>query len=466
LLDSRSREAESGEDFDTLLHFYDGFKESVHGLRKQDHKQAFDDLLNIIDIMIERWREIYYQARFIEPKPILKISDNYVVAKPLTSKSKNLFVGRQEYFEIIDDIWKNQAQKPSIVLYGQRRMGKTSLLYQIESKLGSSYITVLVDFQGLGPQIKKETDFWRLITKQIQRELESRNIKIDQQENVADIDPVEEFDNYLYGIENSLLDNQWLVILIDEFEKIEEKIDAGIVKNDVFDSLRHIIQHREKIIILLAGHHTLEERMKQYWNPLMETAINLKLSYLTEDEARQLIMSPWDDFELKYDKQGVEQIIQVCGGQPLLIQLVCKGVIKKVNQRLKDAGGSVSPTASLTEIESVLQRLVIADDHDTDTITFFFDAVWNWLKKDEKAYLVELAKIATLTKSGWVTASDMADIGNNNAMLERLVNRDVLERENNRYRFRVDLLKQWVIHKFGNKETFCKSNGILTNENK
>jgi len=99
----------------------------------------------------------------------------------------------------------------------------------------------------------------------------------------------EDFDDYLYALEKILAPDQWLVLMIDEFEKIEEKIDAAVMPVDVFDSLRHIIQHREKVIILLSGHHTLQERMKQYWNPLMETAVNVKLSYLSREEARHLI---------------------------------------------------------------------------------------------------------------------------------------------------------------------------------
>jgi hypothetical protein len=236
--------------------------------------------------------------------------------------------------------------------------------------------------------------------------------------------------------------------LIDEFEKIEEKIDAGIVSTDVFDSLRHIIQHRDKIILLLAGHHTLQERLKQYWNPLMETAINVKLSYLSKEEARHLIQSPWENFELKYAPQALERIVEVCGGQPLLIQLVCKGVINRVNQRLQETGGEVIPMASRNDVEAVLQRIVVAEDHDADTITFFFDAVWSWLKDDEKQYLKKLAGIAALEKGGWISPNDNAEFANNAEILNRLVERDVLEMENGGYRFRVDLLKQWVAHKY------------------
>jgi AAA+ ATPase superfamily predicted ATPase len=454
LLRESSRELYSGVETNDETKFLSEFYEKIQKSTRTDSyspqkNTEFEDLLAVINMVIDRWKGIFYRARAVAPKPIFKVSDHYVVAVPLKSESKNLFVGRQKYFEQIENIWKNQTQKASIILYGQRRMGKTSLLYQLESRLGGSYITVLLDFQGIGPQIRNEKDFWRLLAKQIRRGLDERQIVLQTDVDVAEIKSSEKFDDYLYAIEKNLGIDKWLVLLIDEFEKIEEKIDAGIVSTDVFDSLRHIIQHRDKIIILLAGHHTLQERLKQYWNPLMETAINVKLTYLSKEEARLLIQSPWSGFELKYNAKALERIIEVCGGQPLLIQLVCKGVINRVNQRLQETGGSVSPTATQSDIEFVLQRIVVAEDRDADTITFFFDAVWSWLKEDEKEYLKKLAKIAAGDKGGWIKASNAADIISNTEILNRLVDRDVLEKSDGGYRFRVDLLKQWVVHKYG-----------------
>ena len=179
----------------------------------------------------------------------------------------------------------------------------------------------------------------------------------------------------------------------------------------------------------------------------MATAKTIKLGYLSQEESLQLIEKPWDDFHLSYEKKAVDKLINTCGGQPLLIQLACSGVIKRVNQRLQASGGELFPRATLEEVEAELEKM--ADNTKDDDASYFFDAVWSWLTEEEKALLIDVAVISSKKSLKWVKESDFPKSNELSNILDRLVTRDVLEKSKLGYKYKVELLKIWVINRFG-----------------
>ena len=72
----------------------------------------------------------------------------YVVDRPLNDQ--DLFVGREAIF---DRLRQNLADGVRLfLLYGKPRIGKTSLLNQLELRLGSAYQVVMLPWPGLGGQ--------------------------------------------------------------------------------------------------------------------------------------------------------------------------------------------------------------------------------------------------------------------------------------------------------------------------
>jgi AAA+ ATPase superfamily predicted ATPase len=69
----------------------------------------------------------------------------YDFNNPITNG--RLFFGRADVFQWLEE----QLQTPAepIVLYGSERIGKTSLLREIErGRLGANYLTIYVDVRG------------------------------------------------------------------------------------------------------------------------------------------------------------------------------------------------------------------------------------------------------------------------------------------------------------------------------
>ena len=70
----------------------------------------------------------------------------YVAGAPVTDQ--RMFFGREDVFTWIEQNIGGQFSENMLVIHGQRRVGKTSVLKQLGNYLPDNYIPVFFDFQG------------------------------------------------------------------------------------------------------------------------------------------------------------------------------------------------------------------------------------------------------------------------------------------------------------------------------
>jgi hypothetical protein len=395
-----------------------------------DIPQPFAALLLLLS---ERWHQTVAaeRDRLLALRPVAPLEDFYVVGPPLTPESGRLFVGRDEIFRRLEELFRNPLQKVPVVLYGQRRMGKTSILKHLGAKLGPRYIPILADLQGLLSDpfrpIKSDQDLWQALMREI-----GKPFGISPGEGES----VEDFLDRLAPARGE----RFIVLMLDEFEKLEQRMDEGTVSRNFLEHLRHLIQHRPELLVILSGHHTLQERMGRYWEPLMGIARSVRVSYLEEDAARRLITDPWDGFRLQYTEESIQRLLLATGRQPMLLQLACSAVIREVNNRMARESYEVYPTARPEEVERALDRLLVEGE------TWYFDAVWDWLTEEQRVVLISLAQAYQPGSEGWTLWREVPGITED--AVRALEEREVLEVDDGRCRFRVELLRRWLARRF------------------
>ena len=124
-----------------------------------------------------------------------------------------------------------------------------------------------------------------------------------------------------------------LLLLFDEFEKLEEARKAGYIDlNLLLDWFRSTIQNRSHIALLFSGVNTFGE-MDENWASYFVNAKTFRVSFLKPIEARDLITKPIPGFPSQqlFTADIVEEIIQVTGCHPFLIQAVCSELIDDLN---------------------------------------------------------------------------------------------------------------------------------------
>ena len=70
----------------------------------------------------------------------------YVAGAPVTDQ--RMFFGREDVFRWIEENISGRFSDNMLVVHGQRRVGKTSVLKQLKNRLPEKYIPVFFDFQG------------------------------------------------------------------------------------------------------------------------------------------------------------------------------------------------------------------------------------------------------------------------------------------------------------------------------
>jgi hypothetical protein len=106
------------------------------------------------------WRQILADhgralAEAVEARQ--EIDNPYVIGIPLTEQQE-IFVGRTDVSARIEQLLLDR-RRPPLLLYGQRRMGKTSLLTNLGRLLPSTIVPLFVDLQGPATRASEHAGF-------------------------------------------------------------------------------------------------------------------------------------------------------------------------------------------------------------------------------------------------------------------------------------------------------------------
>lgn len=333
--------------------------------------------------IVAQWRACLEDAlRIWRDDSDREIDNPYVVGVPLTAK-QDIFVGRQAIGARLERLLV-EHHCPPIMLYGQRRIGKTSLLNNLSRLMSSRLIFVYVDFQSprvLGGEVPGILyALAQAIATAVRRTLRVDYPKPESRQFEGN--PFVLFEEWLQDLE-SRLQGHTLLVTLDEFVVLEElRVRGRMSEADVYGLLslfRHLIQHRPSFRLLLAGSYTIEE-LGQWAGHLNNVQVE-PVGLLSEAEARQLIEAPTPNFSLLYTKEARDRVLALTQGHPALTQLLCSEIVE-----LKNAQTILH--RRLAETEDVNNALIRAL---TSGSFFFQDIVKNQVSASDLEVLIAIA---------------------------------------------------------------------------
>jgi tetratricopeptide (TPR) repeat protein/CHAT domain-containing protein len=259
-------------------------------------------------------------------------ADNpYVVGQAVAGR---MFVGRDDVLKMIRDNLAPAAGKNILVLRGQRRTGKTSVLLRLRDTLpgetGGAYLPVLVSVQAL-MMARNEGQFFYHLARRFQLEVQRHGVEVPKPVAADfDRDPAGAFELEFLDQVAAALGQRRVLLMLDEFEKLKELIDQGRLGSAVLDYCRHLMQHTS-LLFLIAGTQKLRELTGKYWSVFFNLAVPIDIGALKAGDARRLITEPVRQW-YAVNSSAQNEIIGVSGCHPYFTQLVCRELVGVRNE--------------------------------------------------------------------------------------------------------------------------------------
>ncbi|ACK73624.1 ATPase [Gloeothece citriformis PCC 7424] len=401
---------------------------------KEEIPQAERDL--ILDI-VKTWKLALERSALDLGKIAITepIHNPYTIGDPVTGTS---FVGREDILRQLQELWVMGKQLQSVVLYGHRRMGKTSILLNLCHCCGSDIYIVYVNLQSLGSVSGGMGEIFMAITDEIAGVLNSPRPDDETLLKLPEIT----FKRYLKTvIEN--LDKKGLIIALDEFETIETLIEAGQIPPEFMGYLRGLVQMSPKLAFIFAGLHTLEEMTADYFHPFFSSVISIKVSFLTRASTRQILANPDEEFLLNYTPEALEKIYFLTHGQPFLVQLIGFYLVRRYNDLVFEGGRTRDPYFTLEDVETIINEEFFGRGR------YYFEGVWGQAAQGTPQQQQIIKILAPhpqgLTLNEIATATGIDTTLLSEALLTLKRHDVVEEKTDSRFRITVELFRQWVL---------------------
>ncbi|MDD4446352.1 MAG: AAA family ATPase [Methanothrix sp.] len=364
------------------------------------------------------------------------VKNPYVAGDPVVGSG---FKGRDDILRRLEELWCGTNAPPSVVLCGHRRMGKTSILRNINTHLGSEVRLAYVNLQILGGAAGGVSDLFLAMADEIRAALPELP---EPGTNEFDSHPYRAFEQYL-SLAQAALGSSRLIIALDEFEQLEEWMRTGQVSRDLLKVLRGYMQKDEHIAFAFAGLHTLEEMTADYFEPFFASVLPIPVSFLSHDATFQVLANPpLEDFPMDYSREALERIWQLTGGQPYLVQLVGHYLVSRFNRLTFELGKQIETEFKLEDVVAVIE-----DPDFFNQGRYYFAGVWGQAMQGAEGQQ-EILKFVAAFPDGISFQGIMARFGPNSdkltSALKELERHDVLREKDGQWQFTVELMRRWV----------------------
>lgn len=273
----------------------------------------------------------------------------YVTGSPLEPMhGHSVFYGRDE---LLGKISRQIATHGNVVLLeGNRRAGKTSILKHLEGRSAiPGWLAVYASLQGAEGAAQvvgvPTAEVFREIARSIATALTKLNIEVPLpngqtlavgkpalgvaracREGIGVESPFADFREYLELVLTVLEPlGLGLVLMLDEFDKLQEGIDNGVTSPQVPENIRFLIQTYPKFSAILTGSRRLKRLREEYWSALYGLGTSIPVTALDTESARKVVTEPVRD-QLAFSQEAIERVIEITARHPYLMQCLCNRV--------------------------------------------------------------------------------------------------------------------------------------------
>lgn len=360
----------------------------------------------------------------------------YKAGNPL--RDEHAFFGREDVLRFIETEL-GLPERTAVVLFGQRRIGKTSILLQLQRRLASpSLLPIYFDLMDCAK--KPLGQLLARISAVMARQVGIATPQADRFDDAGNF-----FCNgFLPELYAAMPYGQRPVLLLDEFDVLDGAAQAELpfrgAGQAFFPYLRKLMEGEPRLgFIFVIGRKA--EELSIDVKATFKAVPMKRVSVLPNDSARALIRLAERQGSLRFAEEAVTRILALTAGHPYLTQLLCQLLW---NAAYEKAPAAV-PVIEVGAIDAIVPRALETGEH-------AFVWIWQGLPPGERVILAAIAE--GTTEETVVTQDELLSILQRHGTRiltreldlapETLVEWEHLRRSPGGYQFFVELLRRWI----------------------
>lgn len=387
---------------------------------------------------------------------------------------RDMFFGRDSIVQKIVDCATNLSNGEftgnNIVIYGQFRAGKSSILRYVNEELKKQNHYYIID-TGQITAGQTSVSFIKFLLRGVKRSFRETKIFFKDDEDMLrrveqcktirepklssemeDAEIFELFEQYMDELSAILQPECRIVLLIDEFSRLHMDIQRASIPSTIMKFWKAFIQ-RHRICSILVGADGMRDFVDQFPNEF-GTADIFHVTYLEKPAARELICQPFQkcNHYSGFTEDAIELMWELTAGSAYYLMMFCADIVDYLNERQWEREINASFVQRFLDNVWFQEGNSNAFDWSQFHPLYLDEGNRQW-EEDNIAILHTIA--ANAMDNGWCELDTVQcqlegkvhDLENK---LERLDSRDVLYfEERKRVKIKVQLFARALIRRYG-----------------
>jgi tetratricopeptide (TPR) repeat protein/Tfp pilus assembly protein PilF len=359
----------------------------------------------------------------------------YKAGPPITTPFG--FFGRDD---LVEDLVTTltTARQNAIVLHGQRRIGKSSLLHRLrrDEILQRDYLPIFLDLQ-----IHKGASLAHILADLALTISEELDLVVSPPDEVSLVGDYAQFQRTFLPEIYRQLGNKRLLILLDEFDVVMPPDTGDPSLADFLPNyLRRLIEEEQSSLAVIFVIGRRRDAVPQAYQRLFATARTEPVGRLKQSETFDLLTQVGRQGDISYDDDTLSEIWALTNGQPYLTQLIGSEIFDRLQ-------GYGRQQASVEDVTACLDK---AMEHGQGGLDWF----WSGFNFKEQLILAAVAELTNQQPSTHDAEIDKCLQQHRKFLRNRdrrhayqqLVDDDLLlKTDQQRYQFTVEFIRRWTV---------------------
>ena len=362
-----------------------------------------------------------------------------------------MFVGRDDLLARLETSLLSGSGSKSIVMFGQKRAGKSSLIEHLRRRLiqREGVVPVCFSLQELAPDLSVHALFHRILhgMSEVLEDFRFHGKKVPEfsppEIDTLKSDATLHFHDTMSSLFRSItrrFSNLKFVLLVDEFTDVFKEIRKERIPREFMKAWKAIIEKRYFTSVLV-GQDIMPAFKADFPNEFGVTE-DVRVTYLDDGAATTLIEKPIG--ENRFAGRAVGRVLDLTAGSPYYTMMFCARLVDYMNT-------TRSVIVTEADIRTVEEDMLQGDRRLTkdkfDNLLCAGDGKVDSGIDPGQTYMLCKAIVQGSEQEGWCPRDLMPDFDDVSLdeLLSDLETRDVVERKGTTYRLRVGLFRDWLV---------------------